>query len=613
MSRCDGAGGEVSRGRGEEMLRRFYGYRRFRAGQWEVIDCVLKGRDAVVIMPTGGGKSMCYQMPALLTDGVVVVVSPLISLMEDQTASLIANGIPAAALHSGHTEADNRRAIDAAVGGMMKVLYVSPERLLEDMDQWMTRLNITLFAIDEAHCISQWGHDFRPVYTQLRGIREHFSDVPVMALTATADRDTRTDIVAQLGLRDPLIWLGSFNRPNLSLKVVQGASASERVAAVAEMVSRYPNDSGIVYTLSRDGADKMCKALTGRRIRAVAYHAGMGAAERARAQKAFSDGDVQVVCATIAFGMGIDKSNIRWVIHNNLPGSIENYYQEIGRAGRDGMPAETLLFYSLQDLILRRKFVEDSGRPDVTAEKLERMRQYAEATVCRRRVLLSYFGETMACDCGNCDVCLDPPVRFDGTELVQKAGSALIRAGGGVGAMMLVDILRGSARAELVRKCYDRIRTYGAGRDLSAAQWNNYILQMVQLGLLEVSLAEGRSLSVTPFGMEVVMGRRRIELAMYRPAPAAAGRKRKAVQPEVAAPDRTLFDALKTLRRRLAEESGLAPYYIFSDRSLDDMARRRPRTFDRLLDVYGVGEAKARRWGRRFIDEIIKYERENGR
>ncbi|MDE6334011.1 MAG: DNA helicase RecQ [Muribaculaceae bacterium] len=596
------------RRRALSLLKKFYGYDSFRPGQYEVIEALVQGRDAVVLMPTGGGKSLCYQLPALLMQGCAVVVSPLIALMEDQTAALVANGIPAAAVHSNRDEADNRGIIDAAIQGKIKLLYISPERLLSDLDLWVNRLPLSLFAIDEAHCISQWGHDFRPVYTSLSVLKQRFPCVPVMALTATADRLTRDDITAQLGMDNPLRWTGSFNRPNLSVSVVQGATRKQRVDTVRSLVRKYPNDAGIVYTLSRKGAEEMADALRMAGIRTAVYHAGMDAASRVLAQRTFTNGDVQAVCATVAFGMGIDKSNIRWVVHNNLPGNIESYYQEIGRAGRDGLPAETILFYSYQDVILRRNFIEESGRPLVATEKLEQMQRFAESSICRRRILLSYFGEIMDHDCGNCDVCLDPPSRFDGTVLVQKAGSAVIRTGAQAGIMTLTDILRGSARAEIRRKGFDRIKTYGAGRDLSAPEWNAYIAQMIQLGLLEVAYEDANHLRVTPYGLRVVKGELSVELSTYTPYARVAGRAKKKIPESVKSPVEQLFEQLKAVRKQLASATSTPAYIIFSDATLLDMARRRPSTMEDFMQVQGVGERKAVRYGKKFIGAIRKFE-----
>lgn len=596
--------------RAGQLLKKFYGYSTFRPGQYEIIDAVTSGRDAVVLMPTGGGKSLCYQLPALMLEGCVVVVSPLIALMEDQVAALIANGIPAAAIHSNQEEYANRDILEKAAAGMIRLLYVSPERLLADIDTWVSNVKISLFAIDEAHCISQWGHDFRPDYTKLSAVKQRFPSVPVMALTATADRLTRDDIITQLGLVNPLRWTGSFNRPNLSLKVVQGAQKKQKVAEITRMLRKYPNDSGIVYTLSRKGAEELHNTLSVLGFRSAVYHAGLTPQARAEAQKAFTDNDVQVVCATIAFGMGIDKSNIRWVVHYNLPGNIESYYQEIGRAGRDGLPSETVLFYSYQDVIMRQHFLEESGRPLIAAEKLEWMQKFAEATVCRRRMLMSYFGEVMDHDCGNCDVCLDPPSRIDGTVLVQKAGSAILRTGQQVGILTLTDILRGSSRSEIRQKGYDLIKTYGVGRDLSAQEWNAYIGQMIQLGLFEVAYDEQNHLRVTPYGMQAVYGKVPVELSTFVPF-VHKGKKtedRQAKRTVSQDPTLQLFEQLKSVRRSVASALALPAEAVFNDPALLDMARQRPATIEDLLKVSGVSERKAVRYGKKFLTAIRKFE-----
>lgn len=596
--------------RAGQLLKKFYGYSTFRPGQYEIIDAVTSGRDAVVLMPTGGGKSLCYQLPALMLEGCVVVVSPLIALMEDQVAALIANGIPAAAIHSNQEEYANRDILEKAAAGMIRLLYVSPERLLADIDTWVSNVKISLFAIDEAHCISQWGHDFRPDYTKLSAVKQRFPSVPVMALTATADRLTRDDIITQLGLVNPLRWTGSFNRPNLSLKVVQGAQKKQKVAEITRMLRKYPNDSGIVYTLSRKGAEELHNTLSVLGFRSAVYHAGLTPQARAEAQKAFTDNDVQVVCATIAFGMGIDKSNIRWVVHYNLPGNIESYYQEIGRAGRDGLPSETVLFYSYQDVIMRQHFLEESGRPLIAAEKLEWMQKFAEATVCRRRMLMSYFGEVMDHDCGNCDVCLDPPSRIDGTVLVQKAGSAILRTGQQVGILTLTDILRGSSRSEIRQKGYDLIKTYGVGRDLSAQEWNAYIGQMIQLGLFEVAYDEQNHLRVTPYGMQAVYGKVPVELSTFVPF-VHKGKKtddRQAKRTVSQDPTLQLFEQLKAVRRAVAAASSLPAEAVFNDPALLEMARQRPAAIEDLLKVSGVSERKAVRYGKKFLTAIRKFE-----
>lgn len=593
------------------LLSRFYGYKSFRPGQYDIIEEVCGGRDAVVIMPTGGGKSLCYQMPALLMDGCAVVVSPLIALMQDQTQGLVANGIPAAAIHSNQSEADNQRIFDAAYAGHLKILYISPERLLLEIERFKC-MKVSLFAIDEAHCISQWGHDFRPDYTELCKIKETFPAIPVVALTATADRLTRDDIATALRLRDPYFYLSSFDRPNISLRVYTGGNKAFRTKYIMDLAQRYPQDSGVVYCLSRKGAEDAARDLAGEGLSTVAYHAGMTPAERDRALTDFLSGRVRVVCATVAFGMGIDKSNIRWVVHLNMPGNIESYYQEIGRAGRDGLAAEAVLFYSLQDVIMRRKFAQESGQSLINNEKLARMQAYSEARVCRRRILLSYFGEERSTDCGNCDNCRRPRPRFDGKVLVQKAVSGVMRTGQNVGMRTLVNLLRGMHRSDLRIAGYDKLPTFGCGADLTEEEWLDYITQMVQLGVFEIAYENGNKLMTTPFGLRVMRGEEALELSEFE-APVKAEKKKKKAAPTISSdPTEQLFAQLKTVRTEISRKEGVPPYIVFSDATLLDMARRRPTDLESLLDVSGVGEVKSVKYGRRFVSAIRKFEGLNG-
>ncbi|MDE7081964.1 MAG: DNA helicase RecQ [Muribaculaceae bacterium] len=587
------------RRRALEMLERVYGYSAFRPGQWEVVRSVLQGRDSVVLMPTGGGKSICFQMAALLMEGCCIVVSPLIALMNDQVAALQANGVAAATINSFNYESDNRRMYTLAAEGRLKLLYMSPERLLADIDVIRRLVKVSFVAVDEAHCISQWGHDFRPVYTSLVKIKEAWPDIPVMALTATADRLTREDIARALSLREPYMHIGSFDRPNLSLRVIQGSTAAQRVAVISGLIERYGMDCGIVYCLSRKKTEAMARKLSEAGFRVGCYHAGMEAAERERVQREFVEGRYQAICATVAFGMGIDKSNIRWVVHNNIPGNIESYYQEIGRAGRDGMPAETILFYSYADIMTRMNFVDESGQQEINRSKLTFMQRYAEADVCRRRILLSYFSEEMTCDCGNCDNCRSPRQRFDGSVLVQKALSAVIRTRSAEPAGRIIEILRGSRNQYILSKGYDRLPTFGVGSDLSSPEWHAYILQMIQLGMLEVAYEENFHLRATPLGMKVLRGEQQGVLARHvAPAYAAAPyraqkRKEPAVEAEQLSPDEALLRDLKELRVTLAaQRKGMADYMILSDVTIARIVEQKPMDVAALARIEGMGMAR---------------------
>ena len=600
-----------------QTLKTYFGYDSFRPLQEDIIRHLMDRKDALVLMPTGGGKSICYQLPALLSEGTAVVVSPLISLMKDQVETLCANGIAAGALNSNNDETENASLRRACMEGKLKLLYISPEKLLTEANYLLRDMHISLFAIDEAHCISQWGHDFRPEYTQMGILHQLFPQVPIIALTATADKITREDIIKQLHLNQPRIFISSFDRPNLSLTVKRGYQQKEKSKAILDFIARHPGESGIIYCMSRSKAETVAQMLQKQGIKSAVYHAGLSPARRDEAQDDFINDRVQVVCATIAFGMGIDKSNVRWVIHYNLPKSIESFYQEIGRAGRDGMPSDTLLFYSLADLILLTKFATDSGQQSINLEKLQRMQQYAEADICRRRILLSYFGENTTCDCGNCDVCKNPPERFDGTIIVQKALSAIARSEQQIGTGILVDILRGNMSSEVTERGYHRLKTFGAGREVPARDWHDYLLQMLQLGYFEIAYNENNHLKITQSGTDVLFGRARALLVTIRreeAVQATRGRKRKATVPTKELPlglpnteSGELFEALRTLRKRLADQEALPAYIVLSDKVLHLLSASRPTTIEEFGNISGIGEYKKKKYGKEFVELIRKY------
>ncbi|MBR1448095.1 MAG: DNA helicase RecQ [Prevotella sp.] len=603
-----------------DILKRYYGYDSFRPHQEDIILHVMSGHDALVLMPTGGGKSLCYQIPALAMPGTCIVVSPLISLMKDQVETLKANGIEAEALNSNNDMTADTIIRRKCAAGLLKLLYISPEKLLAEMDFLLKSIRISLFAIDEAHCISQWGHDFRPEYTQLGLLRQRFPDVPIMALTATADKLTRRDILKQMNIEGCREFVSSFDRPNLSLSVKRGYKAKEKFSFILNFIKARPLDAGIIYCLSRKSTEKVAEDLRRAGIKALPYHAALSPTERSQTQEQFKNDEVMVICATVAFGMGIDKSNVRWVIHYNLPKSIESFYQEIGRAGRDGAPADTVLFYSLADIIQLEEFARQSGQQDINRDKLRRMQEYAESSVCRRRILLNYFGEQSDHDCGNCDVCQNPPRRFDGTRLCQMALSAIRRTDEQIRISTAIEIVKGMASPEVKRKGYNTLKTFGVGRDTPLNDWQDYLLQMLQMGLIEIAYDEGQHAKITPSGEDILFGRKTIELSVIdRSVKEQPKRQKPKLQlqiPSITIPglpptsgteDPRLFEALRQLRLQCAEEEKMPPYIVFSDKTLHALATIKPTTIEQFGHVSGIGEFKRQKYGQRFISLIQKF------
>jgi ATP-dependent DNA helicase RecQ len=601
-----------------EALKLYFGYNSFRSLQEPIIDHILSGKHSLVLMPTGGGKSLCYQVPAMVLPGLTLVVSPLIALMHDQVQNLKANGVEAAYINSTLTY-DQQLSIEADCrSGKLKLLYVSPEKLLSgNYLDLICSFNISLIAIDEAHCVSSWGHDFRPEYTKLHVLTERLPHVPIVALTATADRVTRADILKQLKLPSAEIFLGPFDRPNLSLSVSAG---QERLKQIVRFVTRRPNQAGVIYCLSRKSTEQVAASLSKSGFKAKHYHAGCDAAYRAEVQNLFQKDKIDIIVATIAFGMGIDKSNVRWVIHYNLPSNLESYYQEIGRAGRDGLPSDTLLFYSYADVIARQNMIEDSELPPAMKElyhaKLDRMKQFAQSQICRRKILLSYFNETLETNCGNCDVCQNPPTTFNGTVAAQKILSVVARTDQKVAMTMLVDILRGSHNRALLDKGYQNLKTYGAGADLKPAEWQEYTLQLLNAGLVDIAYDDSHTLKLNASSWQILKSERTVPLVQFVPYSEQADRNAengKLFEKEKSATElkrEALFEALKTLRKSIADARDIPAFVVFSDATLMDMCHKMPLNKSSFLDIQGVGETKYNQYGDIFIAEILNFSRQ---
>jgi len=589
----------------EDALKKYFGYETFYPLQAQIIEHVLAGKHALVLMPTGGGKSICFQIPALITDGTVIVISPLIALMKDQVDGLKANGIPAAFLNSALTDQESAVIIRQCLAGDIKLLYISPERLAAAQTiGFLQKLRISLFAVDEAHCISSWGHDFRPDYLKLHVLREKFLATPLMALTATADRVIRKDILRQMAIPEEHQFIASFDRPNLSLAVYSG---QKRIEQILRFLSKRKNQPGIIYCLSRKMTESVAMRLHDRGYRAAYYHAGMDNAERSKIQDAFIRDKIQIICATIAFGLGIDKSNIRWIIHYSLPKNIESYYQEIGRAGRDGAPADTVLFYSYADVKTHYEMLKDlpPERRELLSAKLERMKQYAEADICRRRILLSYFNEQPSGDCGNCDVCKNPPKKFNGTIIAQKALSAIARVGEKINMTTLIQILRGSHNAFILEHGYDQIKTFGVGRDIKYNEWAEYIFQLLNSGFVDIAYDEGYTLKLNDLSRKILKAE--MDVLLTQPVEFEKKLETIAALPKKQAANDGLFEILRALRRTLADENNVPAYVVFSDRTLLEMADVKPRDTIEMLGVSGVGEHKMKQYGKRFLEEIRRY------
>jgi ATP-dependent DNA helicase RecQ len=590
----------------QRVLEDVFGYQEFRDGQQLVIDAAVEGRDSLVILPTGGGKSLCYQIPALVRSGITLVISPLISLMKDQVDQLKANGVAAECINSTMAREDLISVYNRMHSGHLKLVYVSPERvLMRDFIERLENLPLSMIAVDEAHCISQWGHDFRPEYAALGQLKQQFSHVPFMALTATADDATRRDILERLQLNNPEVYLGSFDRPNIRYNLVE---KHKPVSQIVRYLETQKGNCGIIYCGSRKKVEMVTEKLCNNHIRAAGYHAGMDADERAYVQEAFQRDDIQIVVATVAFGMGINKPNVRFVVHFDIPRNIESYYQETGRAGRDGLPAEAMMLYDPADISWLRRMLDekdDGPQKQVETHKLNAMSAFAEAQTCRRQVLLNYFGEYREKPCGNCDICLDPPKHFDATEEARKALSCVYRVNQSFGMGYVVEVLRGMQNIRVRENGHDKISTYAIGRDHSHDYWISIFRQLIHKGLLSQNITRNSTLQLTEEARPLLRGDVTLELAVPRLDTAARAAKSDKLTSKNY--DKKLFAKLRKLRKSIADEDGLPPYVVFSDATLIDMAEILPTSYGEMLAVSGVGQRKLEKYADPFLDLIQEH------